>query len=205
LLLHHLRRAGCRALAMKPFCSGGREDVKLLQSFQRGELSDAEVNPFYFRAPIAPLVELRKAGKNIPLRKVVAHIKRIEGKCERLLVEGSGGLMAPLGRGYFVADLIAELDCRVIVAARNRLGTINHTLLTVERLRAAGTDKQNIVAALMCGPGRDVSSATNESVLKELLWPIEVVSIPSLGRRGKGADLVKRGYLRTQEILQRLI
>ena len=52
LLLRHLRESGVRALAMKPFCSGGQRDVQLLQSLQRGELSDAEVNPFYFRAAV---------------------------------------------------------------------------------------------------------------------------------------------------------
>src|SRR6202453_918846 len=81
LLLHHLRQSGCPALAIKPFCSGGRADVRLLQSFQRGELTDAEVNPFYFSAPVAPLVELQQTKRDISLNKVVAHIRRIQKKC----------------------------------------------------------------------------------------------------------------------------
>ena len=64
LLLHHLRQTGVHALAMKPFCSGGRADVRLLQSLQRGELSDAEMNPFYFAEPIAPFVAAKKHEKN---------------------------------------------------------------------------------------------------------------------------------------------
>jgi dethiobiotin synthetase len=189
LLLHHLRLSGCRALAMKPFCSGGREDVRMLQSVQPGELLDAEVNPFYFSAPVAPLVELEKTRRNVSLKQVVVKIRQVEKKCDRLLIEGSGGLMVPLGKGYLVEDLIAELDCRVIVVARNQLGTINHTLLTVARLRARGIERRNMVVALMGGPKKDVSSASNESILKRLLKPVLVVRVPNL-ERGDAKKLV---------------
>src|ERR1700722_15876817 len=96
LLLHHLRARGCRALAMKPFCSGGRADVRLLQSLQPGELSDAEMNPFYFKQPIAPLAASLGKRKKIPLNLVVEKIRAVARKCDVLLVEGSGGLLVPL-------------------------------------------------------------------------------------------------------------
>lgn len=184
LLLRHLRASGGRALGMKPFCSGGREDVRMLQAVQRAELSDAEVNPFYFAAAVAPLVELEKTRRNISLKQVVAKIKRVGKKCERLLIEGSGGLMVPLGKVYLVEDLIAELDCRVIVVARNQLGTINHTLLTVARLRTRGIKRRNVIVALMCGPKTDASSASNERILRQLLKPISIVQVPNLARHG---------------------
>jgi dethiobiotin synthetase len=182
LLLSHLRSSGCRALAMKPFCSGGREDVQMLQSVQHGELSDAEVNPFYFSAPVAPLVELEKTRRNISLKQVITKIRRIGKKCDRLLIEGSGGLMVPLGKGWLVEDLIAELDCRVIVVARNQLGTINHTLLTVARLRDKGIKRRNIMVSLMGGSKADASSASNEKILAQLLRPVSVVNVPDLAR-----------------------
>jgi dethiobiotin synthase len=62
-----------------------------------------------------------------------------------LLVEGAGGLMVPLGWDFLTLDVIAQLDCAVIVAARNRLGTINHTALTVESLRSGGIKVKGIV------------------------------------------------------------
>lgn len=185
LLLRHLRQRGIRALAMKPFCSGGRGDVRILQSLQKGELSDDEMNPFYFHAPVAPLVELSKTKKNIPLGHVIKKIRSIEKKCERLLIEGSGGSMVPLGKGYLVEDLIAKLNCPVILVARNRLGTINHTLLTVARLQAIGIRKNRIKVVLMGGPARDVSTRTNEIMLKSLLGGIELQSLPNLGKSWK--------------------
>lgn len=203
LLLRHLRESGVRALAMKPFCSGGRQDVRVLQSFQKGELTDEEVNPFYFRPPVAPLVELRKAGKNIPLREVLASIKHVEKKCDCLLIEGSGGLLVPLGKNYSVEDLLLKLKCRVIVVARNRLGTINHTLLTVNRLRARGINSRNLQVALMCGPGRDASSPTNSLMLKRLLKEVTVASIPDLGRSDDEITTVGKGCRQARAFLKR--
>jgi dethiobiotin synthetase len=182
LLLRHLRAHGVQALAMKPFCSGGRGDVRILQSLQKGELSDDEMNPFYFHAPVAPLVELRKTKGNIPLSEVIKRIRSVEKKCERLLIEGSGGLMVPLGNGYLVEDLILKLKCQVIVVARNRLGTVNHTLLTVARLHATGIGEDRIKIVLMGGSAKDISTRTNESLLKSLLGEVEIQSLPNLGK-----------------------
>jgi dethiobiotin synthetase len=191
LLLRHLRAGGCRALAMKPFCSGGRGDVRLLQSLQCGELSDAEMNPFYFGAPVAPLVELKKARRDVPLKEVVASIRRVEKKCDLLLIEGSGGLMVPLGKNYLVEDLIVKLKCSVIVVARNRLGTINHTLLTVARLRAKRVKNCEIRVALVDFPPKDASFRSNEGILRALLCGIEVVSVAKLPE-GKGFFRAKK-------------
>src|SRR6185503_594355 len=77
-LVYFLRRQGFNALAMKPFCSGPRDDVMELQSVQRGVLSADEVNPFYFHAPVAPLVVLRQARRNIPLKEVLRKIRHVQ-------------------------------------------------------------------------------------------------------------------------------
>ena len=155
--------------------------------------------------PVAPLVELQKAKRDISLKDVVTHIRRIERKCQRLLIEGSGGLMVPLGKGYLVEDLIAELNCRVIVVARNQLGTINHTLLTVARLRAKGIKRRHIMVALMCGPKTDASSASNEKILGQLLKPVSVVNVPNLGRRDAKIEVNKLAFGPTKRALRKLI
>lgn len=198
LLLHHLRECGLRALAMKPFCSGGRGDVELLQSLQRGELSDAEANPFYFPEPVAPVAA--RGARNVTLRQAVASIRRVADMCDILLVEGSGGLLVPLGRGYLVADLIKRLRCRIVVVARNRLGTINHTLLTVGALRAAGLRPAAVI--LMSGATNDLSVRTNQGVLGKLLKGIPLVPIPFLGRRAGELRGVKKGTQKEKEALE---
>ena len=181
LLLRHLRQTGVRALAMKPFCSGGRGDVELLQSIQPGELADHEANPFYFKEPIAPLVAAKSHRQVIRLAKVLQSIRKVEKKCDVLLVEGSGGLLVPLGDGYNVADIIVRLNCRVIVAARNQLGTINHTLLTIQALRSRGIPAAALAVVLMSGPKPDASSRDNHAVLSSLIHSIPVLKFPFFG------------------------
>src|SRR5215467_14312220 len=77
LLVNHLRAEGVHALAMKPFCSGGRGDVRLLRAMQDAELTEGEINPFYFPEPIAPLVSARKHKRTIALNEVVRRIKEM--------------------------------------------------------------------------------------------------------------------------------
>ena len=200
LLLHHQRRGGQRALAMKPFCSGGLGDVRLLQSLQTGILSEAEMNPFYFHEPVAPLVARKK--REIPLREVLARIRDVREQCQCLLIEGSGGLLVPLGQDYTVADLIARLDCGVIVVARNRLGTINHTLLTVRALEARG--RRPLAVVLMSVAKADLSAKTNRRTLARLLPQLTLVEMPFLGARASRYTIVNEGARNLRQPLLRL-
>jgi dethiobiotin synthetase len=205
LLLYHLRKNGVRALAMKPFCSGGRTDVALLQSFQPGELSDGEMNPFHFDDPVAPLVAAKKHRQTIHLQDVIERIRMVKRKCDCLLVEGVGGLLVPLGKGYAVADLIAELDCQVIVAARNQLGTINHTLLTIHALKTLPKPPRRIMVVLMSGKRADLSATDNRKILRTLLRPVEILEIPFLGGRAARPGGIREGQTKAVKTLARLV
>lgn len=202
LLVHHLRTAGSHALAMKPFCSGGRADVRLLRAMQDAELTEQEINPFYFPEPVAPLVSARQRKRAVPLREVVQRIKEIAARCECLLIEGSGGLMVPLGEGYLVSDLIRALNCEVIVVSRNRLGTINHTLLTVGALKNLGAKRITVALMAVNNLGKtDVSCATNESILSELLLPMPVHAIEFLGKNPSKTGVLKKNYKKVKKTL----
>lgn len=134
-LLFHLRSQGQNVLALKPFCSGGRDDALLLHSLQKGDITLDEVNPFFFKKPLAPyLAASPKQRKELGLRRVVKHIRKHAKRCDILLVEGAGGLFVPVGENWFIRDLIEALDCEVIVVSFDRLGTLNQTLLTVKLL-----------------------------------------------------------------------
>lgn len=203
LLLHHLRREGMPALAMKPFCSGGTADVELLQMVQDGELTFREINPFYFSEPIAPLVAARRRGRRIGLDSVLGAIQAIARRSPCLLIEGSGGLLVPLGEDYTVADLIAKLDCEVVIVSRNRLGTVNHTLLTAEALQHIGI--QSFKIALMNGSQRDFSSRSNAETLTGLLAPIPVVSVPFLCKNPLQPEAIKKQAKKVKKILARIL
>jgi len=111
--------------------------------------------------------------------------------------------MVPLGEGYTVADLIRKLKCEVIVISRNRLGTINHTLLTVRTLQDAG--QQGLKVVLMCGAERDASSSSNSRILAELLAPVPVISMPFLGPNSAGVEAIKKNQKKIKKTLARIL
>jgi dethiobiotin synthetase len=119
------------------------------------------------------------------------------------LIEGSGGLMVPLGEGYFVVDLIAELDCETIVVARNRLGTLNHTILTVNALQRR--TKRSVKVALMDGPQPDFSTSTNRKILLQTLAPVEVFGLPFLGAKACRPEGVKKSAKKVKKTLASIL
>jgi len=203
LLLRHLRSTGRRALAIKPFCAGGAGDAGLLRALQDGELSAREVNPFYFQEPVAPLVAARKHRRRIGLAEVLREILPVAQRCDWLLIEGAGGLLAPLGEGFTALDLIARLHCTVIVAAPNKLGTINHTLLTVQALRAAAVRQLKVV--LMGRRHPDPSAESNPRVLAEWLAPTPLFQAPFLGMRCRTIKAVERNARKIGALLERIL
>ncbi len=199
MLVHHLREQGVRALAMKPFCSGGRADVKLLRAMQDAKLTEDEINPFYFPKPVAPLVDARRSKRLISLAEVIREIKTLAARCECLLIEGSGGLLVPLGEKYMVSDVIKRLNCQVIVVARNQLGTINHTLLTVNTLKRFGV--KNIAVALVGTSKKDASVEKNREVLREFLGGIEVRDVEFLGKNANKIGVLKKSVKKMKKTL----
>jgi dethiobiotin synthetase len=198
-LLWHLRQSGVNALAMKPFCSGGRADVDLIRAIQGDQPRRDQVNPFWFPEPVAPVVAARKRRRKIRLSQVLAAIRRMEARCERLIVEGCGGLLVPLSEGFTVADVIAKLACDVVVVGRNQLGTINHTLLTVEALRARRVKRAKVV--LMGQRIADASAADNLGILRENLKNVGVCLVPYLGARALARAALKRNVRKFKKTL----
>ena len=203
LLLDLLRRSGVRALAMKPFCSGSRADVEFLSAVQNHELPTEMLNPFYFREPIAPLIAARKQGSRIELKAVVARIREVQKSCDCLLVEGSGGLMVPLGEDYSVLDLINKLGGPVIVAARNRLGVINHAVMTIKIMEYVGVKINKIV--LMGCKRSDISAHTNRNTLAELLPATPVYQLPFLAGRWNRLSAIKSNRKKTKKTLAQIL
>jgi dethiobiotin synthetase len=223
LLLSHLRQTGSRALAIKPFCSGGRADEELLHALQDGDLTLDEVNPFHFPEPLAPLVAARKCNQQISLKAALAQIPpqfKVQGSKFKvqnstshsplnplpytLFIEGAGGLLAPLGepnsrfkvqgskfkvrssKYYTALDLIHAFNSQVILVAPNRLGVINHTLLTIQALQARNIGKITVVLMDLDHPSLSHithhASRSNPSILAELLYPTPLFRVPNLGK-----------------------
>ena len=192
LLARYLRKRGIAAAALKPICSGSRADARALHSSLDGALTLDEINPWHFRAPLAPLLAARREHRQVDLAHVLAHVRRIEGRFEVVLVEGAGGLLSPLGEDFNARDLIIALRAVPIIVCPNRLGVVNHALLTLEALPRAAARRALLV--LMSSRQDDLAGRTNPRLLATSLGPDRVHAFPWLpvaGASGRASASVR--------------
>lgn len=107
--------------------------------------TEKEIATFSFPEPLAPWIAAQKAGVEIPFERLVEVGKERLQSCHFLFAEGAGGLLVPLTQQHTVHDLIAALGFPVLVVARSSLGTVNHTLLTISKLKASGIRVQGVI------------------------------------------------------------
>ncbi|HEU0011935.1 MAG TPA: dethiobiotin synthase [Verrucomicrobiae bacterium] len=178
LLVRHFRHSGIAVAALKPLCSGGRGDARVLRAAVGRALTLDEINPWHFRAPLAPLLAARREGKRVRLGAVLEYVRSIGKRFELVLVEGAGGLLSPLGEDFNARDLIGALRATPIIVCPNRLGAVNQTLLTMAALpRSVGRRAQVVLAA----PSEtDEASRTNQALLGECLRRTQIHILPWL-------------------------
>ena len=181
LLAQFLRERGENVAALKPICSGGRADARALRAATDGSLALDEINPWHFRAPVAPLLAARREQKRVHFAEAVAHIRGIQKRFDLLLVEGAGGLLSPLGESFNSRDLIAALGALPLVVAPNRLGAVNHILLTLAALpRVAGAAARVVLTS---PPKRDATTATNAKLLAGFFDAKRLFTLPWQGNK----------------------
>ena len=166
LLTRALRGRGFETIALKPLCSGERSDVEILQAASEHCLSLDETNPVWLREPAAPLVAARLENRTISLDPLVAWFRALSKKHPSLLVEGAGGWLVPITSTETIADFAARLSLPVVVVVANRLGCINHTLLTLESIRARGLHCPGIVLNTF-STSDDIATRTNRDILEQ--------------------------------------
>jgi dethiobiotin synthetase len=194
LLTRHLRERGVNAAALKPICSGGRDDARALRAAMNAALTSDEINPWHFRAPLAPLLAARRERKQVKLADVLAHVRTIQKRFDVMLVEGAGGLLSPLGGNFDSRDLIAALRATPMVVCRNRLGVVNQVLLTLAALPRSASCCARVV--LMSPAKPDASTSTNVSLLAEFLDAKRIFCLPWLGGRFDPEKVLKDSRVR---------
>lgn len=172
---------GEQVAAFKPAVTGLEEaagdwprDHDLLSRAAGGGQAAEQVAPYRYRPPLSPHYAAELAGETIDPARLLSVARRAG---DRLLVaEGVGGLMVPITSGYLVRDLAVDLGLPVLVAARTGLGTINHTLLTVEAARAAGLRVAGIVMTPWPHEPEPIEQSNRETV--ERLSGVAVSGLP---------------------------
>jgi dethiobiotin synthetase len=161
-----LARRGERVAALKPAVTGLDEppgewprDHELLAAAAGSGQAPEAVSPHRFGPPVSPHLAAELAGAPIDPAELVAFARAAAAESDAIVVEGVGGLMVPLTHGYLIRDLAVDLRLPVVIAARTGLGTINHTLLTLDAARSAGLR----VAGIAMTPWRSAPSAIERS------------------------------------------
>ena len=167
-LLKQARERGLRCAGYKPICCGDRRDAELLHAASSAGLTIDEVNPIWLRTPAAPLTAATAENREIDLKALVDGFVRLSSRFDFIAVEGVGGWIVPITSDYYTCDLAAELRLPVIVAAHNRLGCLNHILLTVRSIEAGGLKCAGVVLNNRDGPP-DIASTTNAATLQRCL------------------------------------
>jgi dethiobiotin synthetase len=148
-LVRALRARGVDVGVLKPIETGvgdaGPLDAIALREAAGVSDSVDEVCPQQFALPAAPTVAAAEEGRRVDLDAVERAFARIAARHEFVVAEGAGGLLVPAAAGVTMADLAARLELPLIVVARAALGTINHTLLTLEAAAARGLDVLGVV------------------------------------------------------------
>jgi len=153
---------------MKPICCGDRRDAELLLAASSEGLTIDEVNPMWLRTPAAPFTAAMVEKRSVDIEPIVKKFLELDHRFECVVVEGVGGWLVPIRTDYFVGDLAAALKLSVIVVAENRLGCLNHTLLTIRSVEAHGLMCAGVILNNF-GSTAEIASRTNPEVLQQCL------------------------------------
>lgn len=166
LLVESLRAEGKYAVGFKPISCGDRDDAAILAAVS-GNLELDEVNPLHFSSGVAPHVAGLLENKTIHPAEIIASYQAISEKYDPVIVEGAGGWEVPITENYFVSDLAKDLNLPVILVAANRLGAINHILLTLAAIEAKGLKCAGIILNQL-EDEMDTPMITNKGIIESL-------------------------------------
>jgi dethiobiotin synthetase len=167
-LLHLLRASGIRCAGMKPICCGDRRDAETLLAAGSDCVAIDEVNPVWLKTPAAPIVGTLMEKVTIDIEQILFAFHALQERVEYVIVEGTGGWLVPIRSDYFVSDLAAAMKLPVLVVAQNRLGCLNHAILTVRsiaayQLRCLGLVLNSTELA------SEIAALTNADILRRIL------------------------------------
>lgn len=185
-----LKAQGHDVGVMKPVQCGGNDAAFLRKALELDDDS-ALINPCYVPEPLSPHLAFRRAGKKVDLAKIRRSFEILRARHEILLIEGAGGLLVPLKNNYYNADLIRDLNAEVIIVARLGLGTINHTLLTVQTAKGKGLKIKGIIFSDTEGGRKSIAQQTNPAEIAKLAAVKVLGIIPHLKPLTQGNILAK--------------
>jgi dethiobiotin synthetase len=175
-----LRKMGIDVGVMKPFAAGTAqkkgfksEDVEILSN--AAQVTDPEnlVNPQFFPIPASPYTAWKTLKTKPKISTILSSFKKLSKLHDTLLVEGMGGIVTPILKDYYITNLIKDLKIPTIIVTRTKVGTVNHTIMTVRMCQKYKIPIKGIIINDFDSDGYKTKELTRD--LKNLL------GIPILG------------------------
>lgn len=180
-----LLKQGFKTCVYKPFQTGCEEingsktspDIDFIKKICP---QAAVFSSYNLDLPAAPSLSAEVEDINIDLQKIKEDYKKLKNSFDKVLVEGAGGLAVPCFDNFLMADMSKELDLPVIIVAKPDLGTINHTVLTVEFARSKGLKIKGIIISNFPKETEDVVIKAAPNIIEKLTGQKVLCLLPSL-------------------------
>ncbi|MDI6744929.1 MAG: dethiobiotin synthase [Thermodesulfovibrionales bacterium] len=175
---------GVKACGMKPVETGCTKegnvmlpsDGMFLKEIAHMDETVSHVTPCCFEHELAPMVSAEIEGTTVDINKIRVAFDKLGRAYQAIVVEGVGGLLVPIIKDYFVLDLAREMGLPLVVVARSWLGTINHTLLTVNYALKEGLEVVGIVINHTYQSEGSMAEKTNPQIIEQLS-PVPLIGI----------------------------
>lgn len=176
-----LQEQGRNVGVMKPVqCAG--DDAIFLKRILKIDDPLELINPCFAPEPLSPHLAFARSKTRFDRSKILRSFKDLHSRYDVLLVEGAGGLMVPLAQDYFVLDLVRDLGAELVVVSRLGLGTINHTLLTIDQARGCGILVRGVIFSQSKPQAKSIPEKTNPSEISKLSGVPVLGTVPYLKR-----------------------
>ncbi len=175
LLIRAFRAERVDAVGYKPICCGERDDAEYLRLASEERVTIDEVNPIWLKTPAAPHVAAMFENISIEPSQVKEGYDLVASKASVVIAEGAGGWMVPIaGMDYTVGHMAKDLGLPVILVVGNRLGALNHTILTIQSMRAMGVEPVGLVFNNLVEE-QDTACITNKGIIEDMMG-VEVLT-----------------------------
>ena len=170
LLAAGLVERGVDVGVMKPVETGCTDmiphDATILRKAANVDDPIEKICPVFYREPLAPIAAARREGGDVNLGKIRSAYTDLSSRHRMMIVEGAGGLMSPLSEGMLMSDLAIEIGLPLLVVAPDRLGCINHVLLTLSAARKMNIDVVAVVLNRL-NQSDDLSRRSNAELIED--------------------------------------
>ena len=197
-----LKKRGIDCGIMKPVQSGAIErNGKLISQdadflIKACDVKDevSLINPYCLKAPLAPSVAAKIGRRDVSLKKIIDAFNILSSRHQFMIVEGVGGFLVPIAKRYLVKDLVLDLKLPILIVSRLGLGTINHTLLTVEAARNCGIEILGVIFNESQDKPFTLCEKTNPNIISSLSGVPVLGIIPFISKAGtnqKSSNILK--------------